>query len=86
MDLKPANIMFKTNELKEIVLLDFGISNIYKENEGTKIFGMTAFYCPPEIKFHNLSYIAPKADIFSFGMFSIAFYNLFIHLEFFLKF
>ena len=86
MDLKPANIMFKTNELKEIVLLDFGISNIYKENEGTKIFGMTAFYCPPEIKFHDLSYITPKADIFSFGMFSIAFYNLFIHLEFFLKF
>ena len=71
MDLKPANIMFKTNELKEIVLLDFGISNIYKEKESTKIFGMTVYYCPPEISYYNVSYIAPKADIFSFGMFSI---------------
>ena len=35
MDLKPDNIMFTTQELKEIVLLDFGISNIYKENEAT---------------------------------------------------
>ena len=71
MDLKPDNIMFKSQELKEIVLLDFGISNIYKENEGTKIFGMTPFYCPPEIKYHDLSYVTPKADIFSFGMFLI---------------
>ena len=71
MDLKPDNIMFKSQELKEIVLLDFGISNIYKENEGTKIFGMTPDYCPPEIKYHDLSYITPKADIFSFGMFLI---------------
>ena len=71
MDLKPDNIMFKSQELKEIVLLDFGISNIYKENEATKIFGMTPFYCPPEIKYHDLSYITPKADIFSFGMFLI---------------
>ena len=38
MDLKPDNIMFATKELKEIVLLDFGISNVYKENEATKIF------------------------------------------------
>ena len=61
--------MFKSQELKEIVLLDFGISNIYKENEATKVFGMTPAYCPPEIKFHDLSYITRKADIFSFGMF-----------------
>ena len=69
LDLKPDNIMFTTNEMKTIVLLDFGISNLYKENEKTKIFGMTPAYCPPEIKFNDLSYISPKADIFSFGMF-----------------
>ena len=69
MDLKPDNIMFITQELKDIVLLDFGISNVYKENEATRIFGMTVFYCPPEIRYHDLSYITPKADIFSFGMF-----------------
>ena len=78
MDLKPDNIMFKTQELEEIVLLDFGISNVYKENEGTKIFGMTPLYCPPEIRYHDLSYITPKADIFSFGMFFLIDYNLFI--------
>ena len=61
--------MFKSKMFEEIVLLDFGISNIYKENKPTKIFGMTAAYCPPEVKIHDLSYITPKADIFSFGMF-----------------
>ena len=35
----------------------------------TKIFGMTINYCPPEIKYSDLSLITPKADIFSFGMF-----------------
>ena len=68
LDLKPANIMFKTNELKEIVLLDFGISKDYKENEMQKISSMTHAYCPPEIKLNYLSQISPKADIFSFGM------------------
>ena len=32
LDLKPANIMFKSKDLKEIVLVDFGISNFFKEN------------------------------------------------------
>ena len=73
MDLKPDNIMFITQELKDIVLLDFGISNVYKKNEATRIFGMTVFYCPPEIRCHDLSYITPKADIFSFGMFLITY-------------
>ena len=61
--------MFKNSDFEEIVLLDFGISNFYKENEHTKIFGMTVAYCAPEIKFSDLSLITPKADIFSFGMF-----------------
>ena len=30
---------------------------------------MTPAYCPPEIRFHDLSQISPKADIFSFGMY-----------------
>ena len=49
--------------------MDFGISNFFKENESIKIFEMTPAYCPPEIKFSNLSLISPKADIFSFGMY-----------------
>ena len=68
------------------MLLDFGISNVYKKNEATKIFGMTVFYCPPEISYHNISYVTPKADIFSFGMFLNCLFNyLFINLEYFLK-
>ena len=55
--------MFKNSDFEEIVLLDFGISNFYKENEPTKIFGMTVAYCAPEIKFSDLSLITPKADI-----------------------
>ena len=55
LDLKPANIMFTNKDLKEIVLVDFGISNFYKENEKSTIFGMTLAYCPPEIKWDILS-------------------------------
>ena len=40
--------MFKTNEMKEIVLLDFEISNVYKVNEGIYVFGMTPAYCSYE--------------------------------------
>ena len=60
--------MFKSKELLEIVIVDFGISNFYKNNESIEIFGMSIDYCPPEITFSNLSHISPKADIFSFGM------------------
>ena len=58
--------MFQKHDLKDIVILDFGISNVYKENQPINIFGMTPFYCAPEIKYHDLSYVSPKADIFSF--------------------
>ena len=30
---------------------------------------MTPAYCAPEITFANLSFISPKADVFSFGMY-----------------
>ena len=32
LDLKPPNIMFKNQSLTDIVLIDFGISDIYREN------------------------------------------------------
>ena len=65
--------MFKNSDFAEIVLLDFGISNFYKDNQDAKIFGMTIAYCPPEIKFWDEFQISPKADIFSFGMFFLVF-------------
>ena len=43
--------MFKTSDFEEIALVDFGISNFYKNNENIKIFGMNPAYCPPEITF-----------------------------------
>ena len=72
MNLNPNNIMFKSKDLNEIVLLDL---EIYKDNEPTTMFGLNAVYCPPEIKIHNISFITSKVDIFSFGMFF--FLNLF---------
>ena len=73
LDLKPSNIMFKSSDFEDIVLVDFGISNFYKDTKYTKIFGMTVCYCAPEIKFSDLAHITPKADIFSFGMLPILF-------------
>ena len=76
--------MFKSQDFKDIVLVDFGISNFYKDNENQKIFGLTAFYCAPEIKYSNLSLLTPKADIFSFGMLIIYYCNK-IYLEYYMK-
>ena len=42
--------MFKKNDLKEVVLIDFGISNFYEVNKAVKILGFTTYYCPPEIE------------------------------------
>ena len=62
--------MFKSKDLEEIVLIDFGLSNFYKKNEMAQIFGMTPAYCSPEITQGNsMSLISTKADIFSFGMY-----------------
>ena len=65
--------MFKSNDFEEIVLVNFGMSIFYKENEHTKILGMAPKYCAPEIKFSDLSHITPKTDIFSFGMYPFLF-------------
>ena len=48
LDLKPKNIMFKNEDLKEIVVIDFGISKIFK-NETTKPIGLTRNYSAPEV-------------------------------------
>ena len=42
MNLKTVNIMFKSPKLKDIVLMDYEFSKIYKENEPSKILNMTA--------------------------------------------
>ena len=72
--------MFKANDLAEIVLVDFGISNILKDNESTKIFGLSIPYCPPELNFASACNISEKADIFSFGMLLSFFIIIFIRI------
>jgi serine/threonine protein kinase len=52
MDIKPMNIMFSPSK-KELVLIDFGFSNIIKEEIGIKTessFAGTLNYCSPEMK------------------------------------
>ena len=66
--------MFKNESLTEIVLLDFGISEIYWKNEITNVMGLTFAYCPPEIKLYDKSKISPKTDLFNFGMY--CFFNI----------
>ena len=55
LDIKPANVMFKTQDFEEIVLLDFGISKFIKDDDNyyDKVFGMTICYSPPEIVFQT---------------------------------
>ena len=69
--------MFTTEDLSQIVILDFGISQIYKQSNPAKVFGLTPNYCPPEIVLHKASTISPKSDIFSFGMLIILFIMVF---------
>ena len=59
LDLKPSNIMFKNESLTDVVLLDFGISHIYRNNESNKIMGLSPSYCPPEIRFDDSTKISP---------------------------
>ena len=69
LDLKLQNIMFKTHKLDSIVLLDFGISKIEKEDASTDIIGLSLRYCSPEVSIGKKLKISAKSDIFSFAMF-----------------
>ena len=40
--------MFKNEDLKEIVVIYFGISKIFK-NETTKLIGLSKYYNAPEV-------------------------------------
>ena len=83
LDLKLKNIMFKSQSLNTIVLLDFGISKLYRENSLTGILAMSTFYCPPEIKDGEKSDVSDKSDIFSLGMYFVYCYSLI--LEYYMK-
>ena len=51
-DIKPENIMFSPS-LKRLVFIDFGLSELVKENPGTKswtLFSGSLNYCSKEMK------------------------------------
>ena len=73
-DLKPSNIMWRDSSKKDIVLIDFGISEILKEGETTKLLSRisgTPQYRAPEIA---NGFIFGCSDYFSFG---VVIYELF---------
>ena len=75
--MKPKNILFKTKNLTEIALLDFGVSktfNLNKSHKSTMIQGLSLKYSPPEILIDDKSQVSTKSDIFSFGMFIFIYY------------
>lgn len=69
--------MFKNSSLKKIILLDFGVSKVFRDNSMTGIIAISTFYCPPEINEAGKSEVSDKSDIFSLGMFV---FNLFINI------
>ena len=66
--------MFVTSKLDQIVLLDFGVSKISKENNSTNMMGFSWRYSSPEVLSGEKSKVSPKSDIFSFGMLLFIFF------------
>ena len=77
--------MFITSNLDEIVLLDFGVSKISKENLSTSIYGFSYRYSSPEVSIGK-AIITSKSDMFSFGMFFLLIIlNKYYYLVFYMK-
>ena len=66
-DLKPNNILFKDEEKKNIVLIDFGISGYKNGKNFDKIKAGTFRFVPPEILEGNFE-SNTKLDIWSMGL------------------
>ena len=60
--------MFKTKEMKDIVLIDFGNSKILTDTteKNTQVLGYSSGFCASEVLEEDK--ISLKADIFSFGI------------------
>lgn len=64
-DIKPDNIIIRAD--KSLVLIDFGISRIYKEGSGSDtVFCGTRNYAPPEQ--YGFMQTDIRSDIYSFGV------------------
>ena len=72
--------MFENKSCKKIFLLDFGITK-FEKNLETEILGMSYFYSAPEVSLTNKSLVSSKSDMFSFGMFIILLFLIFIYFR-----
>ncbi|CAD8145544.1 unnamed protein product [Paramecium octaurelia] len=64
-DLKPENLLL--DESRNIKVADFGLSNLYKNNECLKTACGSPCYAPPEM-LHGKPYLGEKSDIWSCGI------------------
>ena len=61
--------MLEESSHEKIILLDFGITKIFKDNLDTDVTAISYFYSSPEVSNIDKSRVTPKSDIFSFGMY-----------------
>ena len=69
MDLKPANIMFKEEDMKKIAIIDLGSAKFIGDHLNNDSPALTKDYCAPELNFYTSENVTDKTDIFSFGMY-----------------
>ncbi|KII65461.1 Death-associated protein kinase 2 [Thelohanellus kitauei] len=66
LDLKPENIMLKNFMDKELVIVDFSLSRVIKQNEKLKLMQGTVEFSAPEI--FNYELIGLYTDMWAFGV------------------
>ncbi|KAL8912800.1 MAG: hypothetical protein Q9171_002258 [Xanthocarpia ochracea] len=66
-DVKPENFLIETEDPLNIILADFGLSNIVTDHP-LKTFCGSHTYCAPEVYPGNSDGYGPKADIWSLGV------------------
>eukprot|EP00828_Plagiopyla_frontata_P014802 TRINITY_DN1928_c0_g4_i1.p1 TRINITY_DN1928_c0_g4~~TRINITY_DN1928_c0_g4_i1.p1 ORF type:complete len:377 (+),score=57.09 TRINITY_DN1928_c0_g4_i1:148-1278(+) len=66
--LTPQNIVFKTQKLANLLLLDFGIPKLQKQNIKMEDQTLNYFYSSPEASKMTKQIVTPQSDIFSFGI------------------
>mmetsp|Transcript_25052 Transcript_25052/g.38881 ORF Transcript_25052/g.38881 Transcript_25052/m.38881 type:complete len:95 (-) Transcript_25052:2929-3213(-) len=64
-DIKPENLLL--DEEKNLKMIDFGLSNTYKDNEKLITACGSPCYAAPEL-IKGLEYVGSKADIWSAGV------------------
>jgi len=67
-DLNPHNILFRSKERREIVIIDFGDAEILEENSTYSDFVSSAFYLSPESVRVRKGWELKKSDVWMIGV------------------